>query len=100
MRSFEILIDSNRDENFTNKENDFKIKSPFKKTKTQLKLTKMLNYNYSKQTPLREPTPAVEIIENTNTDKIKPPTVEKENPKASWKIKATIDNRNFLIPVS
>ena len=96
------MIDSDHDENLTNKENDFKIKSPFKKNKTQIKLTKMLNYNNnSKQSTLKEPTPVVEIIETKKTaEKTKLPPVETEIPKTSWKIKATIDNRNFLIPVS
>lgn len=99
MRPFEILIDSDQDEK-VNKENDFKIKSPFQKNKTQLKLTKMLNYNTAKQVPFRETTPVVEIIENKKTEKIKPPAVDTDSTKTSWKIKATIDNRNFLIPVS
>ena len=39
-------------------------------------------------------------IESKKTEKIKPPAVDTDSTKTSWKIKATIDNRNFLIPVS
>lgn len=93
----EILIDSDNDENFPNKENGLKIKSPFKKNKTQMKLTKMLNYNNSKQMTAKEQAAPVQITESVKTEKLKPTT---EVSQTNWKIKATIDNRHFLIPVS
>jgi hypothetical protein len=104
-RSLEILLDSENDENSTNKENDFKIKSPFKtNNKTQMKLTKMLNYANTKQTnAIKEQSPAsVDIVEIKKTEKIKTQnSIETESvPKVTWKIKATVDNRNFLIPIS
>lgn len=104
-RSLEILLDSENDENSTNKENDFKIKSPFKtNNKTQMKLTKMLNYANTKQTnAIKEQSPAsVDIVEIKKTEKIKTQnSIETESVlKVTWKIKATVDNRNFLIPIS
>lgn len=85
-----------------NKENDFRIKSPFKNVshKTQQKLTKMLNCTTNTAKPaVKEQTS--EIIEVNKQSEAKPKTsFESDVSKTSWKIKATIDNRNFLIPVS
>ena len=99
------MLDSENDENSTNKENDFKIKSPFKtNNKTQMKLTKMLNYANTKQkNSNKEHNPAsVEIVELKKPEKVQTQNNNETEsvPKVTWKIKATIDNRNFLIPIS
>lgn len=98
------------------KQIDLTIDSPFKssnsrpKHKTQLKLTKMQNYNLktvNKESSLNcltndenkeiKPTKPNEL---SDSDLKKASNTNPNIPSQTWKIKATIDNRNFLIPIA
>lgn len=102
------------------KEIDLTIESPFKsknlentrpKHKTQQKLTKMQNYDL-KTVPKHSDTILSKIEENkekvskqseNKTSESLDPDLKKLNTpmvNQAWKVKAIIDNRNFLIPVS
>ena len=94
------------------KQDNITITSPFKskkntelsvlpKHKTQLKLTKMQNYTFKKSAS-KENEP--HFIEETRNE---PKNIEKTREatridldQKSWKVKAVIDNKNFLIPIS
>jgi hypothetical protein len=100
----------------SNDNTDLKICSPFQakrssnsnygsKHKTQLKINRMPSYNMQSSCLSKTTKPQVqnndETIDNF-TLKSRPDTISNKQTTTNttgWKIKAIIDNRNFLIPV-
>ncbi len=97
---------------------DLTIISPFKNSnqtnvinnsnnktkKVQLKLDKMQNYNLKASSALNNNsnqflTDKQDENRISNNPKPQQKSEIKETPSQNWKVKAIIDNRNFLIPV-
>jgi hypothetical protein len=75
-----------------------------KTKKVQLKLDKMQNYNLKASSALNNNcnqflTDKQDENRISNNPKSQQKSEIKETPSQNWKVKAIIDNRNFLIPV-
>lgn len=93
------------------KTNNNQTKTVFKK---QLKLTNIVNYNLKKTNATTTNSRDVMVESNDEVKKLAAKPIEKDDNKSMsdshlnkmmpekvmWKIKAVIDNRNFLIPVA
>ena len=88
---------------------EIKIDSPFKckhsniqsKKKVQQKLTKMFVQNSKEPGFTMQAEENCRIVEPKKMETVKENKVETEKEvKQNWKVKAIVDNRNFLIPIA